>query len=652
MGTAEKSGTFSIDKDNLFSIIKKWLYSDQDIFFRELISNGCDAITKRKFLIAQGEAGGPENEPWRIDVILTPSAGTITFSDNGIGMTWDEVERYINQIAVSGVASFAERYTDIQAGDQIIGHFGLGFYSAFIDAEIVSFDTLSCQKGAEPVHWESDGSTGYVMTEGSRKTPGTEITLYMREEGMRFLNKGLAKQIIQKYCGYMPVEIYLTDTEEGEIGTSAAAPGENNLELSSDMASGKADGSVLVNNAEPFWKKDRTNCMDSEYISFYHELFPDPLEPDPLFWIDLSIQEPLQLDGILYFPKLRDDTDSLDGVIKLYSNQVFVAENIKEVIPDYLMLLKGIIDCPAFPVNVSRSALQSDATVRSISELIGRLVTDKLRILYQDGSNKHKDIWEDINPVVKYGCLKNKVFRNVMMDLILYRTVDDRYITLTQYLDQGNSSDKNTVYYTDCSEQQQQYIDLLSRSDICVLSMEHMIDQPFIRLVETSRPDLFFRRVDSDISYILREEMSDSETDRLKNKTQELTEIFRIISGNKNLTVRLEKYRLESIASILSFDEESRRLHDMIREFNIKNVSVTEQVENGYIQEVLSLNTENILVKHIISDPRSELSQMICQQLYDLALLNYDTAVFDRTGSFTARSNQIMELLLKTGIRS
>lgn len=648
MGTAaEKSGTLSIDKENLFSIIKKWLYTDQDIFFREMISNGCDAITKRKYLVAQGEDEMPENEPWLITVTLTPSAGTITFSDNGIGMTGEEVDLYINQIAVSGITSFTEKYKDMQAGEQLIGHFGLGFYSAFIEAEVVSFETLSYKKGARSVHWESDGSTEYFMSEGSRQTPGTDVTLYMSEEGMRYLNKGLAKQIIQKYCGYMPVEIYLVDTEEEDVETRDAVYDENGRIVEPAMAAKKAEGPVLVNNTEPFWKKDRTDCPDSEYISFYHEIFTDPLEPDPLFWVDLRMQEPFQLDGILYFPKLRDDTDSLEGVIKLYRNQVFVAENVKEVIPDYLILLKGVIDCPDFPLNVSRSAMQADATVRGISSTIGRMVTEKLVSLYQGNPDTHSNIWEDVNPVVKYGCLKNKEFRKKMLDRVFYRTTDGRYLTLDQYLEQESIPGNKTVYYADDQEQQQPYIDLLSQAGICVLSMEHVIDQPFIQLLEACKPGLIFNRVDADISNVFRVEVSDEEAAGLKDREQELTRIFRNISGNENLTVRLEKYRIGSISSILSFDEESRRLHDLIRDFNIKNISVADQVASGYEQEILTLNMANVLVKHILSDPHSELSQMLCGQLYDLALLNYDTASFDRTGSFTARSNRIMELYLE-----
>lgn len=625
----EKTGSLSIDKDNLFSILKKWLYSEQDIFFRELISNGCDAITKRKYLISQGEVSEPTDEPWRIDVILTPSSGTIKFIDNGIGMTEEEVDLYINQIAVSGVTSFAEKYSNLSADEHIIGHFGLGFYSAFIEAEIVCFDTLSCKNGAGSVHWESDGSTGYVMTEGSRTTPGTEITLYMSGDGMRFLNKGLAKQIIKKYCGYMPVSIYLTDTEEEESETLKEKE--------------------PVNQTEPLWKTSNSDRTEAEYISFYHELFPDPLEPDPLFWIDLSAQEPFQLEGILYFPKLRDDTDSLDGVIKLYSNRVFVAENVKEVIPDYLMLLKGVIDCPSFPVNVSRSSLQADSTVKAISAMIGQLVTEKLENLYKDDPNTHADIWPDINPVVKYGCLKNKAFRKALMDMVVYRKTDGGYITIKQYQEHAKNRNlsENVVYYTDFIEQQQQYIELLEQEDIYVLCMEHVIDQPYIQLIETWHRGLVFKRVDSDISEILNEEISDETEEQLKDFDQEMTEIFRKVSGKEHLNVCLQKYKIKSIAAMLSFDEGGRRLKDMIREFNIKHVPGVEQMSEECMQEILTLNISNNIVQYLMKDHESDLSKMICAQLYDMALLNYDPGAFDRIGTFTTRSNQIIELLLE-----
>lgn len=643
---SEKMGTLSIDKENLFSIIKTWLYSDRDIFFRELISNGCDAITKRKYLIAQGEDEMPEGEPWRIDVILTPSEGTITFIDNGIGMTWDEVELYINQIAFSGVTAFTEKYATMQAGDQIIGHFGLGFYSAFIDAEVVSFETLSCKKGAAAVHWESDGSTGYYMSEGERRTPGTEITLYMRGEGMRFLNKNLAKQIIRKYCGYMPVEIWLTDTEEADTEAKEALYDESGKMTTPPIPARKAEGPLLLNQTEPFWKKNPDDCTDEEYLSFYHELFPDPYEPDPLFWIHLKTREPIQLDGVLYFPKLRDDTDSLDGVIKLYSNQVFVAENVKEVIPDYLMLLKGVIDCPEFPVNVSRSAMQSDAAVQAISSLIGQLVQNKLTELYQGDREVHAAIWEDINPVVKYGCLKSKNFRKAMMDLILYQTSEGSYMTLDEYLKGAKGKHENVVYYSDSRQQQIQYIELLQEENITVLYMEHLIDQPFIQNLETWKRGVSFRRVDSDVSEILRVRLSPEEEAQFAGVSRELTEMFRTISDKRNLIVRLERYKLDSISSLLSYEEESRRLQDMIRTFNIKTASFGDQTK-GYEQEILTLNANNRLVQYIMYDRESELSQLISAQLYDLACLSYDTASFDRSATFVERTGQIMERLLQ-----
>ncbi|MBB2182278.1 molecular chaperone HtpG [Lachnospiraceae bacterium MD1] len=701
-------GTLSIHSENIFPIIKKWLYSDHDIFVRELVSNGCDAITKLKKLEIMGEATLPEDNHFQITVTVNPEEKTICFSDNGIGMTAEEVKEYINQIAFSGAQKFMEKYKDKTNEDQIIGHFGLGFYSAFMVAGRVSIDTLSWQEGAEPVHWESDGGTEYEMSTGTRTERGTDITLYLNEESYEFSNEYRVREIIKKYCSFMPVEIYFVNAnapkeEEKEEVIDASV---NEEGVASEDSAEKEEKKEKkkpepINNTNPLWMKHPNDCTEEEYKNFYHDVFHDYKEP--LFWIHLNMDYPFNLKGILYFPKINTEYDSLEGLIKLYSNQVFIADNIKEVIPEFLMLLKGVIDCPDLPLNVSRSALQNDGFVKKISDYITKKVADKLTGMFKVERENYEKFWDDISPFIKFGCLKDDKFREKVKDVIIFKNLEGKYLTLADYIaakngtkdtekdtakeaektdseseknsnsetDKGTESseskeehvhdehcecghdhdhdeevteDKKTiVYYVTDEKQQSQYINMFKEAGLDAFILTHNIDQPFITQLEYQDQTIKFQRIDADISDSFKEETKKKDQKVLKNNTEAMTKLFRKVLGKEKLEVKVEKLKNDKVSSVMTLSEESRRMQDMMRMYSMQDMDPN-MFGGG---ETLILNANNQLVQYIITNENSEYTPMICEQLYDLALLSHKPLDPEAMTKFIQRSNEIMLHLAK-----
>lgn len=685
-------GSLSIHSENIFPIIKKWLYSDHDIFVRELISNGCDAITKLKKLDVMGEVNLPEDEHFKITVTVNPEKKTICFSDNGIGMTADEVKEYINQIAFSGAQKFLETYKDKTNEDQIIGHFGLGFYSSFMVASRVTIDTLSWQAGATPVHWESDGGTEYEMSDSTKTERGTDITLYLNEDSYEFSNEYRMREIINKYCSFMPVEIYFVNAnkpveEAKEEVIDAKVDKDGNVEEDSKETEKKDNKPKPINNPNPLWAKHPNDCTEEEYKKFYREVFHDYKEP--LFWIHLNMDYPFNLKGILYFPKINTEYDSLEGLIKLYSNQVFIADNIKEVIPEFLMLLKGIIDCPDLPLNVSRSALQNDGFVKKISEYISKKVADKLTGMYKVERENYEKFWDDISPFIKFGCLKDDKFREKIKDVIIYKNLEGKYITLNEYVDARKASEpeedktkdeknseekkakadhdhkheegcdcghdhdhdedevpedkKTIVYYVTDLKQQSQYINMFKDAGVDALILTHNIDQPFITQLEYHDQKIKFQRIDADITDSFKEETKKKDQKVLKNNTEAMTTLFRKVLGKDKLEVKVEKFKNEKVSSIITLSEESRRMQDMMRMYNMSGMDMP----NFGGGETLVLNANNKLVQYIITNENSEHTPMICEQLYDLALLAHKQLEPEAMTKFIQRSNDIMLLLTK-----
>ena len=682
-------GNLSIHSENLFPIIKKWLYSDHDIFVRELISNGSDAITKLKKLEVMGEVDLPEDNHYQITVTVNPEEKTIRFSDNGIGMTAEEVREYINQIAFSGAQKFLELYKDKTNEDQIIGHFGLGFYSAFMVAARVSIDTLSWQAGATPVHWESDGGTEYEMSEGTRTQRGTDITLYLNDASYEFSNEYRVKEVLNKYCSFMPVEIYFVN---------ANAKVEETKEEVID-ASVEEDGTVEevktekkpepINDVNPLWAKHPNDCTEEDYKKFYRDLFHDYKEP--LFWIHLNMDYPFNLKGILYFPKINTEYDSLEGLIKLYSNQVFIADNIKEVIPEFLMLLKGVIDCPDLPLNVSRSALQNDGFVKKISEYISKKVADKLTGMYKVERESYEKFWDDISPFVKFGFLKDEKFRDKVKDVILFKNLEDKYLTLSEYIaakkgTQEASDDKSedkatethvhdencdhehedncecghehshaedeevvdedkklTIYYATDVKQQSQYINMFKEAGSDAFILTHNIDQPFITQLEYQDQTIRFQRIDADISEGFKDTIKKKDQKVLKNNTEAMTNLFRKVLGKDKLEVKVDKFKNEKVSSIMTLSEENRRMQDMMRMYNMSGMDMG-GLGGG---ETLVLNANHKLVQYVLTNENAELTPMICEQLYDLALLSHKPLEPEAMTKFVQRSNDIMMLLAK-----
>ena len=704
---AEKHGNLSINSDNLFPIIKKWLYSDHDIFYRELISNGCDAITKLKKLDMMGEYQLPADYKPQIQIIVDPDAKTLKFIDNGLGMTADEVEEYINQIAFSGATDFIEKYKDKANDDQIIGHFGLGFYSAFMVADQVTIDTLSYKEGATPVHWACDGGTEFDMTDGTKEGVGTEITLYLNEDSLEFSNEYRAREVIEKYCSFMPTPIFLskanaetqyetidaadrldTDTVIEEIHEEAKTEEKENengekelVEVSPAKDKLKiVKRPVPLNDTNPLWAKNPKDCTDEEYKAFYRKVFLDYKEP--LFWIHLNMDYPFNLKGILYFPKINTEYDSIEGTIKLYNNQVFIADNIKEVIPEFLMLLKGVIDCPDLPLNVSRSALQNDGFVKKISEYITKKVADKLIGMCKTNKENYEKYWDDISPFIKYGCLKDTKFCDKMNDYILFKNLDDKYLTLpellvkeeekkddaevldkdgnpvTDTLDNASSDssadgsdasaddekdERKVIYYVTDKVQQGQYIKLFKEQKMQAVILDHNIDTSFITQLEQRNETYKFMRIDADVTESLKDETS---AEDLKNETDTLTEVFKKALNNDKLTVKVEKLKNENISSIITLSEEGRRMQDMMKMYAMNGMGAMD-MSMFAADQTLTLNANNDLVKYIFEHKDSEHVPMFCEQLYDLAVLSNHPLSVDEMSRFVERSNKIMMLLAK-----
>lgn len=650
----KKKGSLSINSDNIFPIIKKWLYSDHDIFVREVVSNACDAVTKLRKLAMIGEYEEAADMKYRIDVIASPTDKTLTFIDNGIGMTADEVNEYINQIAFSGASDFLEKYKDKATDDQIIGHFGLGFYSTFMVADKVTINTLSYQEDAEPVFWECDGGTDYTMSTGDRDIHGTEITLYLNEDCYEFANEYRVKEVLEKYCSFMPEEIYFTNAdsakeEENDVVDSDVveeAAKEDDTAKESDAADDSTDNESAkpketpINETHPLWTKHPNDCTEEEYKEFYRKVFLDFKEP--LFWIHLNMDYPFNLKGILYFPRFNSEYDTLEGTIKLYNNQVFIADNIKEVIPEFLLLLKGVIDCPDLPLNVSRSALQNDGFVKKISDYITKKVADKLSGMFKTEREAYESYWDDLSPFIKFGCLKDNKFDEKMKDYILYKDVAGKYVTLPEYFETGKEKYENTVFYTDDEKVQSQYINMFKEQDIDVVVLTHNIDTPFITHQEQRDDKVKFTRVDSGVTDTFKEDISEEE---MKETTDKLSEIFKKALNNDKLTIKVEKLKNTTVSSMITLSEETRRMQDMMKAYSMNGMISPDMF--GDTQQTLVLNANNDLVQFILANPEDENTGMVCEQLYDLALLAHTPLDAESMTRFIARSNKILSMLTK-----
>lgn len=661
-----KKGSLSITSENIFPVIKKWLYSDHDIFYRELVSNGSDAITKLKKLELMGEYEKPEDVEYQIQVAVNPNDKTIKISDNGLGMTEEEVDKYINQIAFSGVQDFMEKYKDKANEDQIIGHFGLGFYSAFMVADKVAIDTLSYQKDAKPVHWESEGGIDFEMTDGDRTQVGTTITLYLNEDSNEFCNEYRAREVLEKYCSFMPVPIYLTnetaepqyETIEKDELTDKDTVVETVMEPAKTEEKEKEDGTketveveparerykilkrpVPLNDVSPLWNKHPNECTDEEYKAFYRKTFMDYKEP--LFWIHLNMDYPFNLKGILYFPKINMEYDSLEGTIKLYNNQVFIADNIKEVIPEFLMLLKGVIDCPDLPLNVSRSALQNDGFVKKISDYITKKVADKLSGMCKTDRENYEKYWDDIAPFIKFGYIKDEKFAEKMGDYILFKNLEGKYLTFKDCLEENKEKHENTIFYVTDEKEQSQYINLFKSEGIDAVLLPHNIDSPFISKVEQKHEGVKFLRIDTDLNAAFKEEVKEDD-EEFKNTSKELTEIFKKNLNNDKLEIKVEKMKNEKVASMITVSEETRRMQDMMKMYSMGGMDPSMFGGTG---ETLVLNANHPLVQYVLSHKDGENTDKICQQLYDLASLSHGPLSPERMTAFVDRSNEIMLLL-------
>ena len=683
-----KHGNLSINSENIFPIIKKWMYSDHDIFVRELISNGCDAITKLKKLDMMGEYQLPDDYKASIKVVVNPEEKTLKFIDTGIGMTADEVEEYITQIAFSGATEFLEKYKDKTTEDDMIGHFGLGFYSAFMVAEEVHIDTLSYKEGAAPVHWTCDGGTEYDMEEGSKNTVGTEITLFLNEESVQFSNEYRVREVIEKYCSFMPVEIFLSKEnaeqeyetileeelkdddviverihEEAKMEEKENENGEKEMvEVSPAVDKVKINKRpVSLSDTTPLWTKHPNDCTKEDYIEFYRKVFMDYKEP--LFWIHLNMDYPFNLKGILYFPKINTEYDSVEGKIKLYNNQVFIADNIKEVIPEFLMLLKGVIDCPDLPLNVSRSALQNDGFVNKISDYISKKVADKLTGMCKTDRESYEKYLDDISPFIKFGCLKDEKFCDKMSDYILFKNIDHEYLTLkdciaknggaeetkaeeekTEASEGENTEEKKvTIYYVTDEQQQSQYINMFKQEGLDAVLLTHNIDSPFVTQLEQRNENVQFQRIDADLTDTFKEEVAKEEEEAFKADTETLTDVFRKALENDKLEVKVEKLKNENVASMVTLSEQSRRMQEMMKMYNMYGMD-----PSMFGTDVtLVLNANHPLVQYVLKNKDGEHVPMFCKQLFDLAMLSNKPLNPEEMTAFINRSNEIMMLLAK-----
>lgn len=686
---AAKHGNLSINSDNIFPIIKKWLYSDHDIFFRELISNGCDAITKLKKLDMMGEYTLADDYKAKVQVIVNPEEKTLKFIDNGIGMTADEVEEYINQIAFSGATDFIEKYKDKANDDQIIGHFGLGFYSAFMVADEVHIDTLSYQEGAKPVHWECDGGTEFDMEEGSRTEVGTEITLFVNEDCLEFCNEYKAREVIKKYCSFMPTEIYLSKANTTETQIIKADEKLDTDEVVEELPKEKEEDEQklkikkrpeLLNETHPLWMKHPNECTREEYLEFYRKVFQDYKEP--LFWIHLNMDYPFNMKGILYFPKINMEYESIEGTIKLYNNQVFIADNIKEVIPEFLLLLKGVIDCPDLPLNVSRSALQNDGFVKKISEYITKKVADKLSGMCKTEKEEYEKYWDDISPFIKFGCLKDDKFCEKMTDYILFKNLDGNYMTLPECLEvnkidpdevseEGSATDENgekveaevvdengetvteetedekkekVIYYVTDEKQQSQYINMFKAAKMDAVILNHNIDQPFVSQLEAKNEGIKFQRIDADLTDVFKSKTSKKAEKEMEEQAENVAKLMKKVLKKDAIKVKIEKLKNKKISSMITLSEESRRMQDMMKMYSMQGLDMGGFGKEG---ETLILNASHPLVQYVLEHQDGENVQMICEQLYDLALLQQAPLEPEAMTKFVARSNDIMMLLTK-----
>ena len=712
---AAKNGSLSINSENIFPIIKKWLYNDHDIFYRELISNGCDAITKLKKLDMMGEYTLPDDYKARIDVVVDPENKTLTFTDNGLGMTADEVEEYINQIAFSGATDFIEKYKDKSNADQIIGHFGLGFYSAFMVADEVHIDTLSYQEGAAPVHWECDGGTEFSMEDGNKEGVGTTITLFLNDDCLEFCNEYKAREVLKKYCSFMPTEIYLSkagsqetqiikaeekleddvvieeihpEVKEAKEGEEPEEPGEEKLKIKKRPE--------LINETVPLWTKHPNDCTKEEYLAFYRKVFQDYKEP--LFWVHLNMDYPFNLKGILYFPKINMEYESIEGTIKLYNNQVFIADNIKEVIPEFLLLLKGVIDCPDLPLNVSRSALQNDGFVKKISEFISKKVADKLSGMCKTEKEEYDKYWDDISPFIKFGCLRDDKFCEKMNDYILFKNLEGKYLTLPECLEikpmdseetdgtagengetaeAGSAVDENgeaveaeivseepgenqeteegseeaeeekkekIIYYVTDEQQQSQYINMFKAAKMDAVILTHNIDQPFISQLESKNEGVKFLRIDADLTDTLKAKTSKKAEKEMEEQAEAVTAIMKKALKNDKITVKVEKLKNKKISSVITLSEESRRMQDMMKMYFMNGMDMGGFGAEG---ETLVLNANHPLVQYVVEHQDGENVEMICEQLYDLAKIQHAPLTPEAMTRFIARSNDIMLMLAK-----
>ena len=683
-----KKGSLSISSENIFPIIKKWVYSDHDIFVREMISNGCDAITKLKKLDMMGEYQLPDGYKPQIHVVVNPEEKTLKFIDNGVGMTAGEVEEYITQIAFSGATEFLEKYKDKTTEDDMIGHFGLGFYSAFMVADEVHIDTLSYQEGATPVHWTSDGGTEYEMSDGDRQQVGTEITLFLNEDSLQFANEYKVREVLEKYCSFMPVEIFLEkanaeqeyetideadlkdddviverihedakmeekENENGEKEMVEVSPAKDKVKINKRP--------VPINDTQPLWTKHPNECTKEDYIEFYRKVFLDYKEP--LFWIHLNMDYPFNLKGILYFPKINTEYDSIEGTIKLYNNQVFIADNIKEVIPEFLMVLKGVIDCPDLPLNVSRSALQNDGFVNKIADYISKKVADKLSGMCKTDKENYEKYWDDISPFIKFGCLKDEKFCDKMMDYILFKNLDHKYLTLKECVEENGGKlidpkaekeepkegeekkeePKTTMYYVSDEQQQSQYINMFKNQGQDAVILNHNIDSPFITQLEQRNPNLQFQRIDADITDSAKEEVKEEEKEAFQKTTDSLVETFRKVMENDKLNVKVEKLKDDKVASMITLSEQSRRMQEMMKLYGMAGMDPA-----MFGSEVtLTLNANHPLVQFVAEHGDNENTPVICKQLYDMAMLAHKPLTPEEMTAFVQRSNDIMMLLTK-----
>lgn len=659
---ANEKGNLSIHSENIFPIIKKWLYSDQDIFIRELISNGCDAITKLRKLEAIGEYHFDPDQSFAIQVIANPKEKMLKFIDNGIGMTGEEVKKYINQIAFSGAEAFLNEYKNKTNEDQIIGHFGLGFYSAFMVADKVTIETLSYKKNAKPVYWECDGGTTFEMHESDKDTVGTEITLYLNEDCYEYSNEYRVKEVLKKYCSFMPEEIYFVNTEDllgkkakeeeeakkAEEEAKKQAEGgepeasENEAEAGEDKeANEEEEGPKPINNTHPLWTKHPNECTEEEYKEFYREVFND--FKDPLFWIHLNMDYPYNIKGILYFPRLDNKYERIEGTIKLYNNQVFVADNVREVIPEFLLLLNGIIDCPDLPLNVSRSALQNDGFVKIISDYITKKVADKLSGMCKTEKEEYEKYWDDISPFIKFGCLKDPKFCEKMKDYILFKNLDDKYLTLPELIGENEGEAEGTVYYVSDRTIQGQYITMFKEEHMDAVYLEHVIDSSFITQLEAKNEKLHFKRIDTALSDTFKNETSEEENKKLESEAEELQTKVREITGVEKLNVKLENLKNPEISSMLTVSEEDKRMEEMMMHMSFGNMNIDQFKTPG----TLVLNANNELVKYVLEHKDADNTDIFLEQLYDLAKLGNEPLEPEDMAKFIARSNKIMMLLAK-----